>query len=460
MNRYANFADLVDRMVVAAPERAALNVCEGEGGVRIVTWAELGALVLERADELAGSERACEAILADGTLECVVEVFAAVRAGLQVALFDPLMPNRVMAPLLHAVDADCVWAGGDARQEELEELLEPNARPACGAHAVLFFTSGTTAASKAVALTDTSLMSSAFNGSSLMPLTIDDVLLCLLPLSHVFGFVCGLLWGLSCGATVALGRGPRHYADDLALFNPTAVSVVPKLLEYLVAREALNDRLRLVLVGAADCGEDLLDAVRRQGVRVSLGYGLTETSSGVALSIGDDFHALTVCPEFEVAVGEDGEVLVSAPTCLMTGYYRDEGKTADAVRDGVLHTGDKGFLDDEGRLHVQGRLKDVLALSGGVKVFLPEYEAALAGALDERDITVVLHRGALTLVCGQLARERTDREVMEAIGPALAAFPLASRVGRVVSLGHALPRTAAGDIERWKIQEELQHDNR
>ena len=195
--------------------------------------------------------------------------------------------------------------------------------------------------------------------------------------------------------------------------------------------------------------------MRARGIRVSLGYGLTETSSGVALSTGDDFHAMTICPEDTVTIAENGEILVDAPTCLMQGYYRDPEKTAAAVQNGILHTGDQGFLDDEGRLHVVGRLKDVIVLQNGTKVFLPEYEAALAGALGEGDIAVVLHEGALLLVCGRLGHERTDRELLEALEPVMAECPPGSRIWQIARLGHVLPRTAAGDIERWKIQEEL-----
>ena len=459
MIRYKDFADLVDRVAASSPERAALLTCDYDDAVQAITWAELAELVRVRATELAGLDHVCEAILADGTAECVIEIFAAVRAGLQVALVDPLIPTDLLMPLLSAVDADCAWASSSTRQEEIERQLAPSAQPAYGAHAVLFFTSGTTSSSKPVVLTDASLMSSAFNGSSLLPLSPDDTLLCLLPLSHVFGFVCGLLWGLACGATVALGRGPRFYGADFATFKPTTVSIVPKLLEFLVAHGALNEELKLVLVGAADCADELLGTVRAQGIRASLGYGLTETSSGVALSIGDDFHAMTICPEDEVTIADDGEILINAPTCLMQGYYRDEAKTAAAVRNGILHTGDKGFIDEDGLLHVQGRMKDVITLPGGTKVFLPELETKLTVALDERDIAVMLHQGMLTLVCGQLANARADREIMDAIEPALAAFPPASRIGKVNRLGHALPRTAAGDVERWKIQEELEHGN-
>lgn len=460
MIRYEGFDDLIDRMVADAPERVALLYSPARvEGVRGVTWAKLAQRVHERSETLVAENHACEAILADGTFECVVEVFAAVRAGLQIALIDPLMPNRVIEPLLQSVDADCVWASNPACQEEIEQALAPESKPAHGARGVLFLTSGTTSFSKAVVLTDESLMSSAYNGSSLLPLSPDDTLLCLLPLSHVFGFVCGLLWGLSCGATVALGRGARFFASDFASFKPTAVSVVPKLLEYLITCDALNAELEFVLVGASDCSDNLLDAIRNRGIHVSLGYGLTETSSGVALSLGDDFHAMTICPEDEVTIAEDGEILVSAPTCIMQGYYRDEEKTARTIRNGILHTGDLGFLDENGLLHIQGRKKDVLTLQNGTKIFLPEYEAGIIDALKELDVAVVLCGNALTLVCGKLTSARTDSEIMKALEPAMATCPPGSRIGRIVKLNHVLPRTAAGEIERWKLQKELDDGN-
>ncbi len=459
MIRYRDFADLVNRMSASNPEKEALLVYQGAGGVRAFSWAEFAALVQDRADDLAGHEDACEAILVDGSLESVVEVFAAVKAGLQVVLVDPLIPNEVMEPLLHSVDASRVWARGANRQIALEKSLKPGAVPAYGAHGVLFFTSGTTSLSKAVVLTDESLMASAYNGASLMPLAQEDTLLCMLPLSHVFGFVCGLLWGLACGASVALGRGARYYVDDLVLFEPTAVALVPKLLEFLVAREALNEDLKLVLVGAADCKDSLLDTIRQRGIRASLGYGLTETSSGLALSCGDDFHAMTVCPDDTVTIAEDGEILVSAPTCIMQGYYRDAEKTALTIRDGILHTGDRGFFDDYGLLHVQGRLKDVITLSSGTKVYVPEYEEAIREALGEQDIAVILNQGQLMLVCGSLACEFSESEIMKSLERAMSKHPPSSRIAKIVCIGHALPRTAAGDVERWKIQEELKHGN-
>ena len=445
-------------MATTCPDRTAFVFWED--GRQTVCWSELAWRVEERARQLGSRKYACEAILADGSPECVIELFAACEAGLQVALIDPSMPIKVAIPYLREVDADTVWASDALRQMEIQRHLAPTRQPAEGAGAVLFFTSGTTSAARAVTLTEASLMASAFNGSALLPLDESDTLLCLLPLSHVFGTVCGLLWGLACGATVALGRGPRHFADDFTLFEPTAVAVVPKVLEFLLARDAFGRKLDLVLVGAADCPETLLGQTRGRGIRVSLGYGLTETSSGVALSIGDDLHAMDICPDDSIRIADDGEILLTAPTCLMRGYYRDPERTSAVVKDGVLHTGDLGYLDDRGLLHVKGREKDVIALSNGTKVFVPEYEAAIVKSLGENDVVVMQQDDALTLVCGELSRNMTHGDVMKAIIPAMEMQPRGSRVASIVFLGHELARTAAGDVERWKIREELDDGDR
>ena len=141
----------------------------------------------------------------------------------------------------------------------------------------------------------------------------------------------------------------------------------------------------------------------------------------------------------------------------MQGYYRDVEKTTQAIRNGILHTGDLGFFDENGLLHVKGRKKDVLMLPNGTKVFLPEYEAAVIGTLKEHDVAVMLCSNTLTLACGKLTSEHN--EIMKEIEPAMATYPPGSRIGRVVHIGHSLPRTAAGDIERWKLQKELDDGN-
>jgi long-subunit acyl-CoA synthetase (AMP-forming) len=295
-------------------------------------------------------------------------------------------------------------------------------------------------------------MQSAYNGWAKLPLKEEDVLLNVLPLEHVFGFVCGLLWGLSSGCAVALGRGPRHYFDDLKYFHPTAVSVVPLLLGYLLKGAAINAECRLILVGAGDCPDELMAAVKAAGIRLAFGYGLTETSSGVAISVSGDARAMEICPDDTIVIAQDGEILISAPTCMMAGYYKREEDTRAVLRDGILYTGDLGYLDEDGRLHITGRKKEILVLPDGTKIFLPEYEALLSEYMGGMEYAVVVRNDRPVLVYhGKLSPE----EVMEKITPFNITRPRSHQIVAAVPYGKALPRTQTGKVKRWQIQKEI-----
>ena len=99
---------------------------------------------------------------------------------------------------------------------------------------------------------------------------------------------------------------------------------------------------------------------------------------------------MEICPDDTITLAEDGEILIEAPTCMMKGYYKRPDSTAEVLRDGVLHTGDLGSFDINGRLHITGRKKDILVLPDGTKIFLPEYEARLMSALGHTELAVTL----------------------------------------------------------------------
>ena len=226
---------------------------------------------------------------------------------------------------------------------------------------------------------------------------------------------------------------------------------MPLLLGFLLKAGALGGGLRLILVGAGDCPEPLLRAAAATGARVCFGYGLTETSSGVALNLGGgDPYAMEICPDYTVTVADDGELLLSAPPCMMQGYYKRPEDTAAVLRDGVLHTGDLGRIDENGRLHVTGRKKDILVLSDGTKLFLPEYEAALSAALGTAELAVTLRGGRPVLVlCG------SDKKAAEAaLRPVMARLPRGQQLADIVLTDKPLPRTATGKIQRWSIRQE------
>ena len=451
--RFDDFAGMLGYWAAKAPDRPALRYAR-DGAAAEMTWRQLEDAVARRAEALAGGRAGCLGVLCELTPECVIEIFAAVRAGLRLVLLDANAPEALLREQAARTGVDALWGDAELTQALEDALHEPAARSG----GVLFFTSGTSEAARAVMLTERSLCASAWNGGYLLPLEAEDTLLCMLPLNHVFGFVCGLLWGLSCGACVALGRGMRHYADDCGFFRPTALSAVTMLLEFLVRYNALNPELRLVLVGAGSCPEPLLNAVKARGIRVSFGYGLTETSSGVALSLGDDPYAMTVCPEVQIEIAPDGEILITAPSLVMRGYLDSPEATDAVLRDGVLYTGDLGSLDGEGRLRITGRKKEMLVLRNGTKLFLPEYEAMIARALPGRDFAVLAPEGRPVLA---IRGEEGERQALiECLKPAMDDVPRGRQIQDICFMSEPLPRSAAGKIKRWELNERLvtRHD--
>ena len=284
---------------------------------------------------------------------------------------------------------------------------------------------------------------------------------------------------MQCGASVALGRGARYYTQDLSFYRPTALSAVPMLLGFLMQHDLLNDELKLVLVGAGDCPKALLAAAAQKGISVSFGYGLTETSSGVAISVppayrcaantgsGDsasnfDPYALEICPENTVTLAGDGEILVTGDSCMMKGYYRHPEDTAAVLRDGVLYTGDLGKWDENGRLHIIGRKKEILVLQDGTKIFLPEYESRIAAVLPGRDFAVIAPNGRPVLllfdpdtslqVKESPAADKARAEIQDRLRNIMAGLPRGQQLSSVLFTDRPLPRTATGKVKRWELQ--------
>ena len=445
--RFSGFEELLKYYAVKTPDAPAFYFASASGEREVCSFRQFYDAVHIRAEELKNSGKTCEGILADGSFECVREIFAANIAGLQVVMLDTNVSVSMLEKLIPYTDMDLLW--GDIEEKtRLEERMSPGVKD--GKDRILFFTSGTTSASKAVTLTGHSLCQSAYNGGEKLPLEPSDTLLCMLPLGHVFGFVCGLMWGTSCGASVALGRGPRHYPDDCSFFRPTAVSLVPLLLGFMIKMNAFNPELKTVLIGAGDCKKELLAAAAAKGIRVSFGYGLTETSSGVAISVSGDPYAMEICPDDEITLAPDGEILIKAPTCVMQGYYKMKEATDAALKDGVFYSGDTGFFDDEGKLHITGRKKEMLVLPDGTKLFLPEYESAIAAVLKNPEIAADVKDGRPVLI---ISGDGNKKAVLQAIRPLMDEQPRGRQISDVIFVKEPLPRTATGKIKRWELRQ-------
>ncbi|MCR4607305.1 MAG: acyl--CoA ligase [Oscillospiraceae bacterium] len=445
--RFEGFEHLLSHYAKLTPDAPALRYEN-----RALSYSSLYDAVIRRSSELRDTGKTCIGILSDGSIDCVVEIFSANLAGMQIVMLDASLDIAMLMQLIRYTDIDMLW-GDEDLTEELLPALTGGVKD--GEGRMLFFTSGTTARSKAVVLTDHSLCQSAWNGSAKLPLSPEDTLLCLLPLGHVFGFVCGLLWGLSCGSSVALGRGARHYLDDCDHYRPTAVSVVPMLMGFLLKQRCINPELRLILVGAGDCPAALLKSAAAAGLRVSFGYGLTETSSGVAISVSGDPFAMEICPDDTITIADDGEILIQAPTCMMQGYYKMPDDTAAVLKDGVFHTGDLGMFDADGKLHITGRKKDMLVLPDGTKIFLPEYEAPLMQALGSTELAVILREGRPALV---FSGEADPGDISEKLRDLMRTLPRGQQIAEIIVTADPLPRTATGKIKRWELQQKVGND--
>lgn len=441
--RFDSFFSLLDYWTQLQPDHPAF-IFERDGK-QILSYHAFRERVQEKAAMLRDCGYHSIGVLCDGQIDCVIALFACTAAKVQAVLLDPALPSDLREEQMLYTDVDCLLdtTGALCPVERLHIPVAP------AGQRFLFFTSGTTDEARAVMLTEKNLCSSAFNGASMLPLKQDDLLMCLLPLNHVFGFVCGMLWGLHCGATVALGRGLRFLGADCAYFRPSAVSLVPAMLDLLLHKELLNEELKTVLVGAGPCPADLIVKAQSKGLHVSFGYGLTETSSGVAISVEDDPFALSACPDDVISIAEDGEILITSPTCMMQGYYKDRQMTEEVLRCGVLSTGDIGYLDAQGKLHITGRKKDVLVLPNGTKLFLPEYERRISAVIPYKDFAVVWKNEKIVLVISGEAYDKN--ELFQALDSVLSRYNPGQQIQDIQFQKQPLPRTLTGKLMRWKL---------
>ena len=435
--KFSSFEELVSDF--RNRDLVALRYADDEDEIHDISYAELAEMIFSETERIKGEHGDIEVVRDEQSPETIVSIFAHVMAGCDIIIADPMVPDDVVSR------ASAAAAAAKAARPETK-----------GEGELLFFTSGTTSRSKIVRLTSKSFCTSAWSGQSMLACGEGDVILSILPLSHVFGFVCSMLWGFAYGATIALGRGVRHIIDDTLFFRPTILPAVPTLIGAMLKYDTLNPELKIALIGAAPCTAEVTAALRAKGIDVYLGYGLTETSSGIAITQDlDEPEALYPCPGADFRIEEDGEVTIATP-CMMQGYIG-----AEPMFEGDrFFTGDLGWFDDKGRLHLKGRKKDVLLMADGTKIFCPEYEEELERLTGLPDLGVTMKDGHAVLVAGSLSNDPAIEADMRAkllktVGKYNKSLQRSQQIYDVIVRADSLPRTATGKIKRYELQEQI-----
>ena len=343
--------------------------------------------------------------------------------------------------------------------------------------AIIMYTSGTTGLPKGAMLTHGNLLWNNINASLAFGGSRDDVILTAAPLFHIGGLNVMTLHSFHVGSRVVLLRNfdPVQVLADFARYQVTHMFGAPAMFLFMSQQPQFAgtdlSSVKNLICGAAPVPESLIELYGARGVDFCQGYGLTETAPFSAFltpewavsklgSAGQPplYSDTRIVNEDNepLGPGERGEICLRGPN-IMKGYWNRPDATAAAIdAEGWFHSGDVGYLDEDGFLFICDRLKDMV-ISGGENVYPAEVESvlykhdaiaevAVVGLPDEKwgeAVTAVaaLHEGqSLTL-----------EELREWATPHLAKYKLPLRLHIV----DALPRNPAGKVLKFVLKEQL-----
>ncbi|MEX2475136.1 AMP-binding protein [Marinobacter sp.] len=275
--------------------------------------------------------------------------------------------------------------------------MEENTTREADEMATIVYTSGSTGRPKGVMLSFGNMAYSAAGGAQVLGVGPEERMMSYLPLAHVFERTFVELGSLYSGFQLYFAESLDTFVQDLQRAQPTLFLSVPRLwvkfqhgvlqklpkqklekllkipvVSGLIKKKILKGlglgKVKLAGSGSAPLSSDVLDWYRNLGLELLEGYGMSENFAYSHMNkpgrsrTGYVGEAL---PGVEVKIGELGEVLIKSPATMM-GYYKDEEKTREAfTEDGFLRTGDKGEIDEMGRLKLTGRLKEIFKTSKG-----------------------------------------------------------------------------------------------
>jgi long-chain acyl-CoA synthetase len=311
-----------------------------------------------------------------------------------------------------------------AQREHASADMLPDIDP--DALAEIIFTSGSLGRAKGVMLTQRNLATNLMAMVSMLFIYPHDKFLSVLPMHHTYECTCGFLCPLYCGASAHYARSLKTIVDDLQKVKATILLGVPLLYDkmFKAIQRGIREKkavsaligpmmtvtgmlqkigwkgakktvfkeihhkfggsVRIFIAGGAAPDPLVAKGLREFGFSFIQGYGLTETSPILTLNRIDNFKddaAGLPLPGIELRIHQPdsdgvGEIWTKGPS-IMPGYYNNEKATENAFSDGWFRTGDLGYMDADGFLHICGRMKNVIIAKNGKNIFPEEIEDIL-----------------------------------------------------------------------------------
>ncbi len=340
------------------------------------------------------------------------------------------------------------------------------------------YTSGTTGFPKGVMLTHDNLVNNGMAIGDCMKLTDIDRLLIVVPLFHCFGCVLGVMASFTHASAMILVDhfNPLKVLQALEDEKCTAVHGVPTMFISMLENPEFSkydlSTLRTGIMAGSPCPIEFMKrAMTDMNMsEIVITYGQTEASPAMTMSKTDDpiekrvETVGQVIPGVEVKVvdpetGEDvppnttGEI-VGRGYNIMKGYYKMPEATAQTIRDGWLHTGDLGVMDEDGYFKITGRLKDMI-IRGGENIYPREIEEFIYTHPAVRDVQVIgvpdRRYGEEVMACVILkeGEEVTEEEMIVYVKEGLSRF----KSPRYVRFVEGFPMTHSGKIQKYKMRE-------